>query len=81
MTTLEQIDSVIGNIEQLYRSVTGREAPPVGETPYSPIPPEKDPHQHVEEQLERLLGLLAAVPGKWSRKVWAPSISVWENAQ
>ena len=81
MTTLEQIDSAIGNIEQLYRSVVGREAPPAGETPFAPIPPEKDPQQHVEEQLDRLLGVLGAVPAKAGKRMWAPCISAWEGPQ
>ena len=81
MTTLEQVDSTIGKIEQLYQSVTGREAPPTGEAPYAPIPPEKDPQQHVEEQLDRLLGALSSGRGMAVPRTWTPCISVLESTK
>ena len=71
------IDQTIGQIESLYRAVTGRDAPPI-DTPYTVIPPEKDPMLHVEEQLQRLKAALgqitsaplsetpAQTPGPWA---------------
>jgi HSP20 family protein len=73
------IDESIGRLEQLYRTVTGREAPS-GDTTYAPIPAEKDPTQHVEKQLDRLLQVLNRVEldGR-PRPAWNPPVSVWEN--
>jgi HSP20 family protein len=73
------IDESIGRLEQLYRAVTGREAPSV-ETPYAPIPAEKDPTHHVEKQLDRLLQLLNRIEGDSRPELaWSPPVSVWEN--
>lgn len=73
------VDESIGRLEQLYRVVTGRDAP-VGETPYAPIPAEKDPREHVEKQLDRLLQLLNQIgTDSRPRPAWTPPVSVWEN--
>jgi HSP20 family protein len=73
------IDESIGRLEQLYRTVTGREAAS-GETAYAPIPAEKDPTQHVEKQLDRLLQALNRVElDSRPRPVWNPPVAVWEN--
>jgi HSP20 family protein len=73
------VDETIGQVERLYRTLTGAAAPQ-GDAPYAPIPAEKDPMQHVEEQVSRLIEMLGdfgARPGLAS--AWAPSVCVWEN--
>ncbi len=73
------VDETIGTIENFYRTLTGRTPPPL-DRPYAPIPAEKDPGQHVEEQLNRLLKLLGTTP--WDGRTagtWMPAMSVWEN--
>jgi HSP20 family protein len=73
------IDQSIGQLEQLYRTVTGREAPSL-ENPYAPIPAEKDPAQHVENQLDRLLQALGQIEFDTRPKpAWTPPVSVWES--
>jgi HSP20 family protein len=73
------IEESIGRLEQLYQTVTGREAPS-REAPYAPIPAEKDPTQHVERQLDRLLQLLNQVElDRNPKPAWSPRISVWET--
>src|SRR5215471_18036205 len=71
-----EIDDAIRQVETLYRTVTGREAPQT-ETPYAPIPPENDPQRHVELQIERLLAAMPQpqLPGR----TWTPAIEVWES--
>lgn len=51
------IDETILQIERLYQGITGRPIPQT-DSPYAPIPAEKDPSRQVEESMERLLGLL-----------------------
>lgn len=78
-STMPAIDESIGRLEDLYQTVTGREAPPA-ETPYSPIPAEKDPTQHVERQLDRLLQLMNQVAlDSRPKPAWSPPVSVWES--
>ena len=73
------IDDTIGQVERLYRAMTGTDAPQV-ESAYAPIPAEKDPGQHVEEQLGRLLDLLGNVrSGPEAAPAWRPPLSVWES--
>lgn len=74
-----QVDEVIGKMEDLYRSVTGTNPPP-GEG-YAPIPVEKDPERHVQEQLDRLLGLLGSVgiPSEAARPPFHPPLAVVET--
>src|SRR4051812_22811436 len=52
------IDEAIGQVENLYRAVTGKDFPQ-SETPYAPIPAEQDPAAHVKEQMDRLLTALS----------------------
>lgn len=71
------IDQTIGHIEELYQKVTGT-AVPAGDALYAPIPAERDPAEHVEEQLNRLLGIL----GGWASPAspaWAPPVSISES--
>lgn len=75
---MTDIDQVIGQVTNLYRAVTGREAPPA-DTVYAPIPAERDPMQHVQEQLARLLETLGASPTPVPNWTWAPALSMWEN--
>jgi HSP20 family protein len=82
---MRELDQAIEQVERLYKSVTGSE-PPAGEgKPYAAIPPEKDPERHVEEQLQRLLGMLPAPPAgeaaaRPAQPPWTPPVSVWESA-
>lgn len=75
------IDRAIGQMEQLYRIVTGQNAPPP-QAVYAPIPAERDPGEHLDEQVDRLLRLLddrgvtdLQIPA------WSPPVSVWDNAK
>jgi HSP20 family protein len=73
------IDETIGQMDRLYRALTGADAAS-GDAPYAPIPAEKDPVQHVEEQLSRLLDLLGpGRPGSGAAAAWTPPLSVWES--
>jgi HSP20 family protein len=76
------IDETIGQVEALYRRVTGRDAP-MNDSPYAVIPPEKDPVLHVEEQMERLHAALAqlGLGGQPGAAAWTPPISVSESPQ
>lgn len=78
---MADLDEAIGQVTNLYRAITGREAP-VGDAVYAPIPAEKDPVQHVQEQMDRLLAVLSN-PGlvAWMAMVppWTPTISVLES--
>lgn len=76
------IDETIQNVEKLYQAVTGRPAPdPDGN--YAPIPAEKDPVEHIEEQLSRLLSAVGqtmqGAEEAVARVTWAPPLTVWEN--
>src|SRR5262249_49853500 len=71
------IDETIGQVERLYQAVTGKDAPSV-DAAYAPIPAEKDPSQHVEEQMSRLIELLGQGRlGPRPRPGWAPPGSGW----
>jgi HSP20 family protein len=80
MNQTESIDTAIDQVERLYRSVTGNDAPPVGEKAYATIPPEKVPEEHVQEQVERLVETLAkfSTPGRTEIE-WKPPIAVWDG--
>src|SRR5438093_373061 len=81
MLQTETIDGTIGQIESLYRTLTGREAPPASEQPYATMPPERSPEEHVEEQLDRLAECLADFSGRSSPLArWTPPIAVWQGA-
>ena len=80
MNETESIDHAIDQVERLYRSLTGREAPPIREQPYATIPPEKVPEEHVQEQVDRLVESLTEFSdGKGALDGWRPSISMWEG--
>lgn len=72
------IESTIVQLEAMYRAVTGRE-PQDGESSYAPIPAEKDPAAHVENQLSRLIELLASAAIEPPSPAWTPPVCVWEN--
>lgn len=74
------VEETIGRVENLYRSMTGKNPPPIGDV-YSPIPVERDPAKFVEEQLDRLLMMLSPVgsPGIGAAASWSPPLVVWEN--
>ena len=79
MNETQSIDSAIDQIERLFRSVTGREAPPVGDQPYATIPPEKNPEEHIQEQIDRLTEKLSELAGRPFGSVWTPPVSLWEG--
>jgi HSP20 family protein len=75
------IDRAIGQMERLYRIVTGQDAPPP-QAVYAPIPAERDPGEHLDAQVDRLLRLLdergvtdLPIP------TWSPPVAVWESAK
>jgi len=75
-----EIDHTIARIEHLYRTITGM--PPTAsdtEAPYAPIPPERDPVAHVEEQIERLLYALQVPFTPGAARAEMPPMSVSEN--
>src|SRR5258708_429001 len=74
-----EIDKTIGQVSHLYRAVTGREIP-LSDTPYAPIPAERDPVEHVQEQMDRLLGLLNGPNGSSNGVRWVPPITIYESA-
>lgn len=79
-TNSAEIDQTIGRIEQLYRAMTGREIP-AGNTSFAPIPAEKDPGEHVERQLNRLLKALEEIElaARVTPAAWIPPMCVWES--
>jgi HSP20 family protein len=80
-TATMEIDDTIGRIETLYQTLTGRTAPPA-DPASGGMPPEKDPVQHIEDQLNRLLGLFGNFGQSVARAAaWMPPISVWESDQ
>jgi HSP20 family protein len=83
-----EVDQTIQQVEQLYRSITGHDIPPPGRSTQATIPPEQDPGKYVEEQLQRLMGLLGEVTGTStgstastgeSPSAWVPEIDTWET--
>jgi len=82
MNETESIDTAIEQVERLYRSVTGHQAPPVGEQPYATIPPEKVPEEHVQEQVERLVETLASFSTDGNSETeWKPPIALWDGKE
>jgi len=76
---LVNIDETIGRVERLYERVTGRQAP-AGERVYAPIPAERDPAEHVEECMDRLLLALGQTsPAEVLAAEWTPPLTVWES--
>jgi len=76
-TATADIDRTVARMEDLYRALTGRDAPPA-EGQFSPIPAERDPGEHVEQRLNQLLNLLGGGPDS-ARTAWVPPMSVWEG--
>jgi len=77
----QALDRAIERIESLYRTVTGRDVPPPAERGNGgEIPPERDPEQHVGEQIDRLIDALGSV-GAPRAVAWAPPLTVWESAE
>jgi len=80
MNETQSIDNAIDQIERLFRSVTGRETPPVSEEPYATIPPEKNPEEHIQEQMDRLMEKLVEISGNpRAGNPWSPPVSLWEG--
>jgi HSP20 family protein len=78
--TTEPIDAAIGQVEKLYLSLTGQEPPAPSDGPYAPIPPEKEPDEHIAEQVDRLLASLAQLsPGRPIITAWAPPVALWQT--
>ena len=78
-TATADIDRTVARMEQFYRAVTGRDAPPP-ETDYAPIPAEKEPVEYVERRLDQLLELLGVGPeSARTASAWIPPMSVWES--
>jgi HSP20 family protein len=73
-----KVDEAVEHLELLYRTVTGRTVPN-GPTPYAPIPPEKDPVRHVEEQLDRLLQVLGGPLPQLAPIPWTPRAALLES--
>jgi HSP20 family protein len=78
---MNEIDETIAASERLHEAITG--ARPVAsspDAPYAPIPPERDPVAHVEEQVERLLYALSGPVAPPARPASSPPISILESA-
>jgi HSP20 family protein len=75
---MSEIEESIDRVEKLYRTVTGKETPAATEQAYAPIPAERDPVQHVQEQMDRLFQMLGATPGAQAPE-FAPPIAIWES--
>jgi HSP20 family protein len=75
---MTDFDDAIGKVETLYRTLTGHE-PPNSEATYAPIPAERDPALHVQEQMERLTRLLGGTGRQAFTAQWAPPVSLWES--
>ncbi len=80
-----EIDETIGQVEELYRALTGKDFPHL-EAPYAPIPAEQDPSAHVKQQMDRLLSALAeptsqaAIHAKVVAQPWTPFLSSCETS-
>ena len=80
MNETQSVDTAIEQVERLYRSVTGRDAPQLKEEPYATIPPEKAPAEHVQEQVDRLVETLSEFSvGARMEPEWKPQIGVGES--
>jgi HSP20 family molecular chaperone IbpA len=76
-----EIDEAIGQVENLYRAVTGKQFPE-SDAPYAPIPEGADPATHVRFEVERLLAALAMEQRGMDPqhvRAWMPPISVVET--
>lgn len=79
MSETQSIDTAIEQVERLYQSVTGHEAPTLEDKPYATIPPEKVPEEHVQEQVDRLIQTLTQFSGSPVEAEWKPQIALWEG--
>jgi len=77
----QQIDNTIKQIEHLYQSITGKPAPEHTDKPYAVIPPERDPAEHVNEQLDRLLQTMQSAIEQQHAGAWNPPMSLWETQE
>lgn len=77
---MNEIDHAIGAVDKLYRAVTGREAPESNGV-YAAIPAEKDPVEHVNEQIERLAQALGGMTPTAMPQTFTPSMSVWTGRE
>jgi HSP20 family molecular chaperone IbpA len=75
---MTEIDEAIGQVSHLYHALTGQQIP-VTEVPYAPIPAEKDPVAHVQEQMDRLVGILAGPQAAAAMTPWAPPVTMYEG--
>ncbi|MBX3186054.1 MAG: Hsp20/alpha crystallin family protein [Labilithrix sp.] len=73
---MNEIDHAIGTVDRLYRAVTGRDAPELTGV-YAAIPAEKDPIEHVNEQMELLARALGGAAPAPMRQFFTPPMSVW----
>jgi HSP20 family protein len=78
-TDVESIDTTIQQVERLYRTVTGQDAPQAGG---EPMPPERSPEEHLGEQIDRLATALQTFQQESTGSVqpWAPPLTIWESA-
>ena len=74
---MNEIEDAIDRVENLYRAVTGKDMPASADAPYAPIPAERDPVQHVQDQMERLFQMLGSSPT--ATPGYAPPVAVWES--
>jgi HSP20 family protein len=74
-----EIDETIGRVENLYRTLTGKQCEDFAE-PYAPIPEGVDPNEHVQRELDRLIAALGATGPSVERQAWIPALSVVETA-
>src|SRR4051794_4352989 len=72
---MNDIDAVIAQVTNLYRVVTGGEIP-VSDAVFAPIPPERDPLQHVHEEMERLMRVIANIDLRGTTA--AQSVMPWQ---
>jgi HSP20 family protein len=79
-TNEQALDRAIERIENLYRTVTGRDVPPTSEQGSGGIPPERNPGQHVGEQIDRLIEALGRI-GSPRTAAWMPAVAVWEGEE
>ncbi|MFZ5471079.1 MAG: Hsp20/alpha crystallin family protein [Myxococcota bacterium] len=74
------VDQQTARVEQLYRQLTGME-PRRHERPSAPIPPDANPEQYVQENLQRLEAALQSLPAAGGLPTFAPRVSVFETEQ
>jgi HSP20 family molecular chaperone IbpA len=79
---MNEIDETIAASERLHEAITGtRPIAASPDAPYAPIPPERDPVAHVEEQVDRLLYALSGPVAPPARAVSPPISIVEEGAE